>query len=156
MIQGNGADRRSAVETCSDLDVDWMRGQSVGIFPIHNSTPEPIITELEKIMDSGEGGLGQGMVKFQLVNRLNAILVVARKPGTDQDGGELDRAADTADTDKTGVKVYRVHYGSAKQVAGCSTRSWSAAAQAASTMRRARSRPEPACRLRRRAVRSPP
>ena len=36
-----------------------MRGQSVGIFPVHNSTPEPIISEIEKIMDSGEGGLSQ-------------------------------------------------------------------------------------------------
>ena len=31
------------------FDVDWMRGQSVGIFPVQNSSPEPIIAELEKI-----------------------------------------------------------------------------------------------------------
>ena len=59
LIQGTGPERRTAVETVLSFDVDWMRGQSVGYFPVHNSTPEPIIAELEKIMDSGEGGLSQ-------------------------------------------------------------------------------------------------
>ena len=62
------------------FDGDWMRGQSVGIFPIHNSSPEPVITEIEKIMDSGEGGLSQNVIKFQPISRLNAILVVSQKP----------------------------------------------------------------------------
>src|SRR5882757_2570523 len=54
LIQGTGAERRTAVDTVLSFDVDWMRGQSVGIYPIANSAPEPIITELEKIMDSGD------------------------------------------------------------------------------------------------------
>src|ERR1700731_3515733 len=80
LIQGSGAERRSAVDTALSFDVDWMRGQSVGIYPIANSGPEPIIAELEKIMDSGESGLSQNVVKFQAISRLNAILVVSRKP----------------------------------------------------------------------------
>ena len=54
LIQGTGAERRNAVETAMSFDVDWMRGQSVGIYPLNNSAPEPIVAELEKIMDSGE------------------------------------------------------------------------------------------------------
>src|SRR5215467_13514966 len=80
LIQGTGAERRIAVETALSFDVDWMRGQSVGIYPVSNSAPEPIIVELEKIMDSGESGLSQSVVKFQPMSRLNAILVVSRKP----------------------------------------------------------------------------
>ena len=59
VIQGNGADRRAAIETVLSFDADWMRGQSVGIYPVTNSTPEPVITELERIIDAGEGGLSQ-------------------------------------------------------------------------------------------------
>jgi len=80
LIQGTGAERRTAVDTAMSFDVDWMRGQSVGIYPVSNSAPEPIITELEKIMDSGDSGLSQSVVKFQPISRLNAILVVSRKP----------------------------------------------------------------------------
>ena len=41
VIQGSGADRRRAVDTVLSFDADWMRGQSVGIFPVRNTTPEP-------------------------------------------------------------------------------------------------------------------
>ncbi len=79
LIQGTGPERRTAVETALSFDVDWMRGQSIGIYPITNSGPEPIITELEKIVDSGENGLNQNMVKLQPVARLNAVMVVTKK-----------------------------------------------------------------------------
>ena len=71
LIQGTGAERRTAVETALSFDVDWLRGQSVGIYPVVNSGPEPVIAELEKIVDSGENGLSQNMIKFQPVARLN-------------------------------------------------------------------------------------
>src|ERR1700742_3460774 len=79
LIQGTGPERRTAVETAMSFDVDWMRGQSIGIFPIANSGPEPIIAELEKIVDSGDNGLNQNLVKLQPVARLNAIMVVTKK-----------------------------------------------------------------------------
>jgi general secretion pathway protein D len=116
LIQGTGAERRTAIDTVLKFDADWMRGQSVGVYPIRNSAPEPVISELEKVMDSGEGGLSQNLVKLQAIGRLNAVLVVTRKP-------ELLRAAatwisrlDRADT-ATGVRVYHVRYGEAKQLA---------------------------------------
>ena len=87
MVVGTGPERESAVETVRSFDVDWLRGQSVGMYPVHNSEPDPIVAELEKIMDSGNSGLGHGLVKLQAVARQNAIMVVAAKP-------ELLRAAE--------------------------------------------------------------
>ncbi len=118
IIQGTGPERRSAVETMLSFDGDWMRGQSVGVFPIHNSTPDPIITEIEKIMDTGEGGLSQNLIKFQPVARLNAILVVSRKPEYLKTVATWIKRLDESDTSGVNLKVYRLHYGSAKQVAG--------------------------------------
>ena len=118
IIQGTGPERRSAVDTMLSFDGDWMRGQSVGVFPIRNSTPEPIITEIEKIMDTGEGGLSQNMIKFQPVARLNAILVVSRKPEYLKTVATWIKRLDESDTSGVNLKVYRLHYGSAKQVAG--------------------------------------
>ena len=57
-----------------------MLGQTVGVYPISNSTPEPIIAELSRIIDAGQGGLSQDLVKLEAISRQNAILVVARKP----------------------------------------------------------------------------
>jgi general secretion pathway protein D len=117
LIQGSGAERRTAVDTVLSFDVDWMRGQSVGIYPIANSSPEPIIAELEKIMDSGESGLSQNVVKFQAISRLNAVLVVSRKPALLRTAATWIRRLDTADNGRNSVHVYRVKYGEARQIA---------------------------------------
>jgi general secretion pathway protein D len=117
LIQGTGAERRTAVESVMSFDVDWMKGQSVGIYPLSSSAPEPIIAELEKIMDSGESGLSQSLVKFQPIGRLNAIMVVSRKPALLQTASTWIRRLDHADSARTSVHVYHVKYGDAKQMA---------------------------------------
>ena len=117
VIQGNAADRRTAIETALSFDADWMRGQSVGIYPVTNSTPEPIITELERIIDLGEGGLAQSIVKLQSIARQNSILVVTRKPEFLNRVSSWIKRLDKSGSAGTGVKVYRMRYGEARQVA---------------------------------------
>ena len=118
LIQGSGTDRRTAIQTVMDFDADWMRGQSVGIYPLHNSAPEAIISELERIMDSGEGGLSASLVKLQPIARLNAVMVVTAKPPLLKTAGMWITRLDKSDTASTGIKVYHVRYGDAKQIAG--------------------------------------
>jgi general secretion pathway protein D len=117
LIQGSGTDRRTAIQTVMDFDADWMRGQSVGIFPLHNSAPEAIMSELERIMDSGEGGLSASLVKLQPIARLNAVMVVSAKPALLKTAGMWITRLDKSDTASTGIKVYHVRYGDAKQIA---------------------------------------
>jgi general secretion pathway protein D len=117
LIQGSGSERRAAIDTALSFDVDWMRGQSVGIFPVQNSSPEPIISELEKILDSKEGGFSQDLVKFQPIARRNAILAVTSKPGMLHTVETWIRRLDTADPTRVAVHVYRVKYGEARQLA---------------------------------------
>ena len=117
LIQGTGAERRTAVDTAMSFDVDWMRGQSVGIYPLSSSAPEPLIAELERIMDSGDSGLSQGVVKFQPVSRLNAILVVSREPTLLHTAATWIKRLDREDTTRNSVHVYRMKYGDARQVA---------------------------------------
>ncbi|HET9175955.1 MAG TPA: secretin N-terminal domain-containing protein, partial [Pseudolabrys sp.] len=99
------------------FDVDWMQGQSVGIFPVRNSTPDPIVAELEKIADSGEGGLSQSVVKFQPIGRMNSILVLTRRPELLKTAATWIKRLDNGDNSHTSVRVYRVRYGDARQMA---------------------------------------
>jgi general secretion pathway protein D len=117
IVMGTGSERQSAVETVRSFDVDWLRGQSVGMYPVQNSTPEPIVGELEKIMDSGDSGLGHGLVKFQPVSRLNSILVVASKPELLRTASRWISRLDEPSASSGSVKVYKVRYGNAKQIA---------------------------------------
>ncbi len=117
IIQGSGAERRAAIDTILSFDVDWMQGQLVGIYPIQNSTPDVILTDLEKILDSGEGGLSQSVVKLQPIARMNAVLVVARKPEMLKTVAAWIKRLDRTDTARSGVRVYHVKYGEARQMA---------------------------------------
>jgi len=117
IVVGTGSERQSAVDTVRSFDVDWLRGQSVGMYPVQNSTPEPIVGELEKIMDSGDAGFGHGLVKFQPVSRLNSILVVASKPEFLRAAARWIYRLDEPSTSSASVKVYKVRYGDAKQIA---------------------------------------
>jgi general secretion pathway protein D len=116
LIQGSAPERRAAVENALSFDADWMRGQSVGVFPVANGNPEPIIAELEKIMDTGENGLGQNVVKFQTVSRMNAIMVITRKAALLRTAETWIKRLDLSNTKNT-VHVYRIKYGEARQIA---------------------------------------
>lgn len=117
LIQGTGSERRNAVDLVLSFDADFMKGQSVGIFPVQNSNPGPIIAELEKIVDSGEGGSSQNLVKFQSIARMNAVLAVTRKPELLHRVETWIHRLDTTNTGRSAVHVYRVKFGDAKQIA---------------------------------------
>ncbi|WP_027553003.1 type II secretion system secretin GspD [Bradyrhizobium sp. Cp5.3] len=117
LIQGTGSERRNAVDLVLSFDADFLKGQSVGIFPVQNSNPGPIIAELEKIVDSGEGGMSQNLIKFQSIARMNAVLAVTRKPELLQRVETWIRRLDATNTGRSAVHVYRVKFGDAKQIA---------------------------------------
>jgi len=116
LIQGTGSERRTAVDTVLSFDVDWMRGQSVGIFPVQSGSPAPIIAELEKIVDSGENGLSQNTIKFMPIARLNAVMVVTKKPQLLRSAASWIKRLDRNDATRTTVHVYRIKYGDARQI----------------------------------------
>ncbi len=117
LVQGSGSERRNAVELVLSFDADWMRGQSVGIFPVQNSNPVPIIAELEKIVDAGEGGMTQNVIKFQAMPRTNAVLVVTRKPELLRRVETWIARLDTTNSGRSAIHVYHVKYGEARQIA---------------------------------------
>src|SRR4029079_11912704 len=118
LIQGPSTERLSATEAASPLDVDWMKNQSVGIFPVRNASPDTIINELQNVFDSGREGAATNLVKFQAVNRLNAVLAIAQNPKKIDEVAAWVRRLDKADYDNTTVRIYRLRYGNAKIMAG--------------------------------------
>lgn len=117
LVQGTGSERRNAVDLLLSFDVDWMRGQTVGIFPVLNTNPEPIIAELEKIIDSGEGGVAQHVVRFQPIGRMNAILAVTRKPEILKRVETWITRLDNTVNARSSIHIYYLKYGEAKQIA---------------------------------------
>lgn len=118
LVQGTSIERASAIEAALALDVDWMRNQAVGVFPIRNSSPETIIAELRNVFDTGKDGAAANLVRFQPVTRLNAVLAVAQTNALIGQVRTWIARLDRSDDSNTTVRIYRLRYGNAKIVAG--------------------------------------
>ncbi|WP_165361418.1 type II secretion system secretin GspD [Lichenibacterium ramalinae] len=117
IISGTASERRAAIEAAATVDVDWLRSKSVAILPVANAAPDTIISELNRIMDSGEGGMAQGAIQLQPMSRMNAVLAVARTAqGIDMVRRWVARL-DRGDSAAAGVKVYKLQFAQAKAVA---------------------------------------
>jgi general secretion pathway protein D len=117
LIQGTTAERQAVLDVIAAFDVEWMRNQSVGVYPLKSTSPETMIRELERVLESSEGGQGQGLVQFQPIQRMNAVLIVTKNPKYLERATQWVQRLDRSDTSGTTVRVYRLQYGSAPQVA---------------------------------------
>jgi general secretion pathway protein D len=117
LVQGASTERASAIEAALALDVDWMKNQSVGVFPVRNASPDTIIKELNEVFDANKEGSASGIVRFQAINRLNAVLAISQSEKHIRDVRNWIARLDRADYDNTTVRVYKLRYGNAKQVA---------------------------------------
>lgn len=117
LIQGTTAERQAALDVVAAFDVEWMRNQSVGVYPLKSTSPDTMIKELERVFESGDGGQGQGVVRFQPISRMNAVLVVTKNPKFLERATQWVQRLDRSDTSGTTVRVYRLKYASAPQVA---------------------------------------
>jgi general secretion pathway protein D len=117
LVMGTSTERASTIEAALALDVDWLKKQSVGIFPVRNVSPKTVIEELNNIFDAGKDGTTGNLVRFQPVERLNAVLAVAQTPGVINKVRTWVARLDRADYDNTTVRVYRIRYGNARVMA---------------------------------------
>jgi general secretion pathway protein D len=117
LIQGTTAERQAALDVVSTFDVEWLKNQSVGVYPLKSTSPETMITELERIFETSDGGSGQGVVRFQPVSRMNAVMVVTRNPKLLQETTQWIGRLDRSDTTGTTLRTFRLKNGSATQVA---------------------------------------
>ena len=57
-----------------------------------------MIHELERIFESSEGGQGQGVIRFQPISRMNAVMAVTKNPQFLQRATEWVQRLDRSDT----------------------------------------------------------
>jgi general secretion pathway protein D len=117
LIQGTTSERQAVVDLIATFDVEWLRNQSVGVYPLKSTSPETIIQDLDRIFETNEGGQGQGVIRFQPVSRMNAVMVVTKNPSLLKQTTQWVQRLDRSDPTGTTVRTYRVKYGNAPQLA---------------------------------------
>lgn len=117
IFQGTASERQAAIEAAKSFDQDWLASESVGIFPIQNSNATAMMSELNRVLDLGEGGRGRNTMRLQPIERSNSILVVAKSRTMLQRAATWIERLDANDANSSNLRVYRVQYVDAKQLA---------------------------------------
>lgn len=68
------------LEAVEIFDVNWLRGLSVGIYPMEFSDAGLIAGELEGILGGEAGPSLKGVVRVSAIERLNAVMVISKQP----------------------------------------------------------------------------
>ena len=111
------------IATMSDLidmfDVDWMAGMSFGFYPLERAAASDLAFELDQIFGTGEeGGSPDQPTRFLPIERLSAVLVIAKDPALLRRAqswiGRLDKIGEG---DEEQIYVYPVQNGRAADLA---------------------------------------
>ncbi len=115
IIRGTGREREALLEIVYSFDVDWMKGQSAGIFTLENAGPDEVIPQLQQVFQTD--GRGKGSITFQALSRLNGILVLTQKAKLLKQAGDWISRLDDGGPEAENYYVYRVENGRAADLA---------------------------------------
>ena len=109
LLAATADELESVLETISIFDVDFMRGMSVGLFPLKNVDASTVAEELDKLLTvSGKGPL-TGMFRLMPIERLQSIMVVSPQPRyLDEVQSWIERLDRYNPTKTNNLHVYRV------------------------------------------------
>jgi general secretion pathway protein D len=118
-LAGTREELANYLQTIEIFDIDWLKGMSVGIYPLKTVDVQSISTELTEIFGNESESPLAGMFRFVPLERLGSLLVITPQPeylDKSRDWIEmLDRGAAGAGTQ---LYVYRVQNLEATVLAG--------------------------------------
>ncbi len=85
ILAGTTAELKTLQDTIDIFDVDWLRGMSVGLYPLEHVAPDALKVELDAILgsvaagaeNSAEGELLGGILRIVPIERLNSLLLIS-------------------------------------------------------------------------------
>jgi len=106
------------VETIKVFDVDWLKGMSFGMFPLHYADAAVLVGEIENVIGAEGQTPFAGIVRLVPIERLNAILVITHQPKHMAAVRRLIEQFDWGTEASPGRRlyVYHVKYGKAENI----------------------------------------
>jgi len=118
ILAASGDDMTRLLETIRIFDVNRMAGMSVALFTPEYVDAKTLADELQKLLADKEQGLLAGLVHFDVIDRLNGLMVVTPRPEV---LAQVRRWVQRLDRDSGGsgqrLFIYRVHNGKAADLA---------------------------------------
>lgn len=115
VVAGNGSELAAIRDAVNIFDVDYMKGMSVGLYPLKTAKPTALVNELYSVF-----GLDAGtkIIKFIPNERLNSVMAITSRPNylpkVQAWIRQLDRVAETNDQQ---LFVYEIQNRPAQELA---------------------------------------
>ncbi len=116
VLSGSRGELENYLRTVRIFDVDWLKGMSVGVFPLQGGDPEQVITALEKVFGEESGSPLAGMFRFLPVEGSNSIIVITPQPRYLREAQQWIERIDLAG-EGSRLYVYEVKYMKAADLA---------------------------------------
>jgi general secretion pathway protein D len=117
VLAGTSFEINNLLDTINMFDVDWLEGMSIGLFPLDQVTPETVAEELSTIFGNEAEGPLAGVVRFEPIKRLNALLAITSNSAylkkIESWIGRLDRGSNQGQD----LYVYYLQNGKASEIA---------------------------------------
>ncbi|MCU7905814.1 MAG: type II secretion system secretin GspD [Candidatus Thiodiazotropha sp. (ex Epidulcina cf. delphinae)] len=121
VLAGTGREMESLLDTVYLFDVDWIKGLSVGFFPLKHAKVSTVIQELKTIIGAIDSSPLQGMFRIVPIKEANGVLVVTPQKNYLDTIAEWIPRLDRIDNQEAGISqrlfVYRVQNGDAEELA---------------------------------------
>jgi len=118
LVQANQAELEMVRDTLGIFDVDQLANTSVALVLLHNANASELVPELGSIFGAARKANDVGVIRFVPVDRLNAVIILAREPRYMEEArawiGRLDRVRRG---NEPRLYVYHVQHGRAAEVA---------------------------------------
>ena len=119
MLAGTKQELANYLQTIETFDVDWIKGMSVGIFPLQKVEATQVAQELEVLFGEGADNPLAGMFRFMPIERLNAVMVITPQPDYLYKAREWIQKLDRTGSDAAAnLYVYNVENIKASDLAG--------------------------------------
>ena len=108
------------------FDVNWLKGQSIGFYPIENGSAAELRADLLNMFAAGDVEL-IGAAKLVVINRTNSLVVVAPSEAAVSEVGRWISQLDQQSSESNaGFYVYRVKNGKATELAELASKMFNA------------------------------
>ncbi len=118
LFSGTASERQNVVQTLEDLDVDWMAGKSIGLFPLQRANAEAILPELQAIFAPFDPtGAEPSLIRFVALARMNAVLSIGADTQQMREVEQWVSRLDHGQTVGSQFYVYYLKHAAAEEVA---------------------------------------
>ncbi len=80
LLAGTRQELGNLLDIVGIFDVDWLAGTSVALVQLKYTEAKDVIEDLEKVFGNQADGPMAGLVRFEPIERLNAVLVMSARP----------------------------------------------------------------------------